>query len=394
MTRFKASFRRFLLIAASAAALGASAHAWACQEVTGTSDQALMNTFVAPLQPNVLKFVQRQASDFDILSFSWTGRGLEAFDDPHFEYNKHWMSSYLVSTNHEFEHRVTGTDSGGQHVDLLLDRAFHTNQDYYNMAKGEPTFKPVDLISLWHGRFLSLLGGDDPNLLGQFVWSEHPPVSAAIFWPLALFPEHSETVTTFCGLYDVQDHIDVPSPDGGPPTSFFLPESQNIYGTPSERASDLVHEGMHAHYLGVDALDHVSCTNGAHDQNGGCDHFYSHLKKDFAGDDLWRADSGSHKIPAYEVQLEFLCDLVDEAQDWVPLALITDAQGTADRTENGHFVDSGGNLVRPPYSCGVPSPMMEEPPPAGCDSSVCGGKSDGTPCSDGVCVGGCCAVVK
>lgn len=395
MKNFKRSLRTVFTLAASAVMFTGSGDVFACQQMAGTSDTVLNHTFPFPTAFSARSFVMRQAEDFDIPDFSWHDHGLEAYDDPHFEYAKHWMSSYVVAFSHEFEHRVTGTDSSGQHVDLLLDRAFHTNQDYYNMAKGEPTFGPVDLFSLWHGQFLSILGGDDDVKLGEFLWSEHPPVSAAIFWPLALFPEHTETVTTFCGLYDVQAQGFLPAPDdGGPPSRIFLPDTPNVYGTPSERASDLVHEGMHAHYRDVDALDHVSCTKGTRDESGGCDLFYSHLKKDYAGDDLWRADSGSHKIPAYEIQLEFLCDLVDEARDWMPLALLSDAEGTADRTGKTHFVAPGGFVVIPPYDCGVPSPMMEERPPAGCDASQCGGKKDGTACSDGVCVGGCCQVIK
>jgi hypothetical protein len=163
----------------------------------------------------------------------------------------------------------------------------------------------------WHDIFTSLLGGDDPNLLGQYVSSVHPPISAAFFWPLAFFPEDDETVTTYCGLFDVQDHTDAPVGDG--PPSVFVPNSVNIYGTPSERASDLAHEGMHAHYRDSRELDHLRCPGDTLD--GGCDHFFSHLKSDFAGNDLNKANTTREKIPAYELQLEYLCDLVDEAED-------------------------------------------------------------------------------
>jgi hypothetical protein len=202
---------------------------------------------------------------------------------------------------------------------------------------------------------------------------------------LVLFPEKTETVTTFCGLYDVLDSTPV---SADPAVNVFLPDSQNIYGTPSERASDLVHEGMHAHYRDSSALDHVSCVKNAND--GGCDHFFAHPKADFAGGDLWRANTTSEKIPAYEIQLEYLCDLVDEAQDWVPLALLSDAEATASRTAFLHFVDSEGNPANAPFDCGVPSPMMAVPATS-CQVGACEASS---PCSQGQCIDGCCVVVR
>ena len=389
MKTSKSLQRHLFMLAASAAALGGVGHALACQFAAGTSDTALTNTFPIPTFLSAKDFIARQAIDFDMLPDSWTGHGFEAADDTRFEYTKHWMSSYLIANGHVFEHRVTGTGTGGQKIDLLLDRAFHTPSDYYVTAKGEPTLEfPDNTLTVSHDRFVSLLGADDPNKLGEWVFSEHPPASAVLFWPLALFPETTETVTTFCGLYDVQDSETV-TVSGGPPIGVFLPNSLNIYGTPSERASDLVHEGTHARNKDDSARAHVSCDTGQRDEGGSCDLFFPHLKSDFSGGDLAKG-----RFPAYELQLEYLCDLVDEAQDWVPLALLSDAEGTADRTAKFHFVDSTGRVSLPPFSCGVPSPMMAEPPVAGCDSSVCGGQKDGTACSDGICVSGCCQVVR
>lgn len=389
-----------IVLTASTAALCASARAFACQYSVATSDTALMKTFPIPAFRTAKDFIDRQASDFNILPVSWTGHGIEAADDTKFEYTKHWMSSYLIANGAEFEHRTQGTDSTGQQLDFVLDRAFHTASDYYKMAKGHPsggerltgncTPRPGNpcLGPGWHGQFISLLGDYDPNLLGRYDWSDHPPFSAIFFFPLALFPEETRTVTTFCGLYDVQQQTTVPV-NNGPPINLYLQNTQNIYGTPSERASTLVHEGMHAHYRDVGALDHVNCSSGATDADGGCDHFYPHPKSAFAGDDLNHADANTRKIPAYELQYEYLCDLVDEGKDWVPLALISDAEATADRTAHA-FVAPGGQRTPPPYSCGVPSPLMAVPATA-CKISACTTQAD---CSQGICSDGCCVVVK
>ena len=110
---------------------------------------------------------------------------------------------------------------------------------------------------------------------------------------------------------------------------------------------------MHAHYLNIESLDHVDCFTGARDPGGGCDHFYSHPKSDYAGDDLNRADAITHKIFPYEIGLEYLCDLLDEGKDWVPLAVLSDAEDTARRLKIA-FVDSSGQPTPPPYNCSVP----------------------------------------
>ena len=387
-----------ILLTVSAAILAGSSQALACQYAAATSDLALMNTFPIPTFLSAKDFVARQASDFAILPDSWTGHGIEAFDDTKFEYTKHWMSSYLIANGAEFEHRAQGDDSTGQHLDILLDRAFHTAADYYTMAKASPTsgerlatcgprgacFGPP-----WHRQFVSLLGTFDPVKLGEYFWSEHPPISAILFWPLALFPEETETVTTFCGLFDVQQQTTT-QVGSGPPITVYLPDTQNIFGSPSERASDLVHEGMHAHYRDVSAVDHVNCTTGASASTGGCDRFYPHPKSDYAGGDLNHADANTHRIPAYEIQLEYLCDLLDEAKDWVPLALLSDAEATAGRTALFKFVGPTGTPTPPPFNCSVPSPMMQVPGTM-CSVAPCATQSD---CSAGICSAGCCQVVK
>ncbi|HKO53542.1 MAG TPA: hypothetical protein VJV79_37795 [Polyangiaceae bacterium] len=366
------------VVVASAVLTGGTVQALACQYAVRTSDNALMNTFPIPTFSTAKKFVMRQAADFVIVQASWTGHGLEAFDDPKTDYAKHWLSSYLLAEGNYFS--ITGQDSNGN--PLLLDRAFHSAKDYYTMAKGEPEF---DFASATHGRFLSLLGGTDPERLAVYSWSVHPPVAAIFFWPLAAFPEKTETVTTFCGLYDVNRH-------NVGPTSVYLPGTDNIYGTPSERASNLVHEAMHAHYRDVDALRHVNCSDGQPNSLGDCDRFYPHRKSDYAGDDLHWADSGSRKLPSYQVQHEYLCDLLDQAKDWVPLAVLSDAEGAAARLAKGKFVEAGGKRTPPPYDCGVPSPMMTRLAGApGCGITACSAIS---PCSVGICDEGCCVVVK
>ena len=400
MTFCNPIMRYGIVLTASVAILSASTQALACQYGSATSDTALENTFPIPTFLSAKDFVARQASDFYIARDSWTGHGIEAFDDKNFEYTKHWMASYLIANGADFEHRASGTDSTGHPFELLLDRAFHSASDYYNMAKAEPT--RGDRITSgcsnhgglcygppWHGRFVSLLGGVNPDLLGEYNWSEHPPVAAMLFWPLALFPEKTETVTTFCGLYDVQEQITAPV-SNGPPISLYLQDTVNIYGTPPERATTLVHEGMHAHYRDVGALDHVDCATGATDADGACDHFYPHPKSAFKGGDLNHANASTLKIPAFELEYEYLCDLLDEGKDWVPVALISDAEATARRT-TGHFVDSHGAPSVPPYSCGVPAPLMEVPDSA-CRVSAC--TTDSQCGQNGICSGGCCAVIK
>lgn len=368
-----------LALVASAAVLTSTVPSIACQYSVRTSDQALMDSFPIPTFSTAKKFVVRQAVDFDIAESSWTGHGFEAFDDPHYEYSKHWLSSYLISAGTYFE--SAGKDSNGN--PLQFDRAFHSAHDYYTMAKGEPDGL---LFNVSHSRFVSLLGDWDPLKLGEYEYSKHPPVSAALFWPLAAFPEETETVTTFCGLFDVNKR-------SGPPPSVFLPDTENVFGTPGERASDLVHEGMHAHYKEVEALGHVTCATGAPSSTGSCDHFYPHPKGDYKGGDLGTANGSSRKIPAYELQYEYLCDLLDEANDWVPLVVLSDAVGAKDRTATLHFVDSKGRPTPPPFVCGVPSPMMTQPG-ALCGISTCTKDADCNSDNKESCENGCCTVLK
>ena len=138
MSISKSFLRYTFTLAASAAVLSGATHALACQYGKGTSDAALMSTFPPPIFLNTNDFVQRQASDFNISPTAWSEHGLEAFDDPQFEYAKHWMSSYLIAKGADFEHRAKGKDSTGQDLDLLIDRAFHSPRDYYNMLRVKP----------------------------------------------------------------------------------------------------------------------------------------------------------------------------------------------------------------------------------------------------------------
>ena len=106
MSISKSFLRYTFTLAASAAVLGGSTPALACQYAKGTSDAALMNTFPIPPFSSAKDFVLRQASDFNISPFTWADHGLKAYDDPQFEYTKHWMSSYLIAKGADFEHRA------------------------------------------------------------------------------------------------------------------------------------------------------------------------------------------------------------------------------------------------------------------------------------------------
>src|SRR6478736_308351 len=377
-------------IAASASVLGITARALACQYGVGTSDTALMNTFPIPVFNTAKKFVIRQAWDFNTPDWSWTQHGFEEWADPKYEYAKLWMASYLISEGTYFA--TTGkTPEGGE---LLFDRAFHTAYDYYSMAKGEPEYFPIPgtqnpedgsySYTATHGTYSSLLGGFRTDAVGEYSPKESISPAAMLFWPLAFFPEKSATVTTFCGLYDVLESTP-------PPLSVYLP-SNNIHGTPAERATTLVHESMHAHYRDVAALSHVNCATGQPSDTGTCDLFFPHKKSDYVGGDLATADGGSRKLPAFETEYEYLCDLLDESKDWVPLAMLTDTQGVLARDAATAFVDSKGNQIAPPYTCGTPSPMMARPAGApACQIGECGPTMA---CSQGICDEGCCIVVK
>lgn len=153
-----------------------------------------------------------------------------------------------------------------------------------------------------------------------------------------------------CAAYDKE-------PGGDPPA---------VGATPAYRACNFVHESWHAWDQGWDKL--VSLKEaGGHEVFGpdycsknvckactqtGCDHFRPHRHSNFQSGGLWQAGWSDHTLlSVYQVQLEYLCDLADNGETWVPYSVREDAANGAGSMAKNRFVE------RVPYWCGSTRPL-------------------------------------
>lgn len=130
----------------------------------------------------------------------------------------------------------------------------------------------------------------------------------------------------------------------------------------------------------------AACTETA------CDHFRPHTHGAYQSGELWRAGQGRRSLMSvYQVQLEYVCDLSDNAQTWVPYSVREDAANGAGWLANHRFIE------KVPYWCGSTRPLWGARPggrPEWCTDqnreSCHGGCKTGTVCgNDGCCIEQC-----
>jgi hypothetical protein len=235
-----------------------------------------------------------QYQAYDMRGGDWAGRGWNDACNRNLEYPKHWNASYLVTYG-------------------LVDnffQSFHGTADYRATAER------------WSGNFhLSdyQVPTDATNVVGSYNPNSSP-----------------HAVATSCLLYN--------------------PASANA--NPGSRAGDFMHEGWHGwmqrwgYNGGGGSCGHFNGPQGACSMNPcGCDYFYFHPISRYAFGAMWFQNGTSEFFHSMtQVQVEFLCDVSDQPQPWVPNSVRLAAAADANTRASQRFINGPG------YSCGDPRP--------------------------------------
>lgn len=217
----------------------------------------------------------------------WSARGWLDACNVNLEFPKHWNGAYLLTYGL--------IDSN--------DQSFHGTADYRATAEAAGSAFHSDL---YHSI------SDDDQFFGQFA----PP----------------DQLLTDCPVYDISW----------------------ANGNPASRAGDYMHEGWHAWLqkynwdngsVGGHRATQGACTAGS------CDYFYFHGISVYAFGAMWENDGTANRFHSpNQVQVEFLCDVADQPQDWVPASVRQAAQVDANQRAAERFINGPG------YSCGEPRP--------------------------------------
>lgn len=240
-------------------------------------------------------FINYQVDVYGIGSGDWGNRGYNDACNPNLEYPKHWNASYLIGYG-------------------LLDDysgSFHGTIDYENTAQRWGTQYHDDLYHTPQ---------DGTSLIGKFVFHWY----------------HDNEVQSWCPLFNA---------------SF-------ANANPGSRAGDFMHEGWHGwnvkhgYNTGYDTGHFPNPMGGNCTMaNANCDYFYFHGVSTYLFGDMWR-DNGTASLfhSPNQVQVEFLCDIADFPQWWVPTSVRQAAAQDANGRSVTRFINGPG------YVCGSPRP--------------------------------------
>jgi hypothetical protein len=124
---------------------------------------------------------------------------------------------------------------------------------------------------------------------------------------------------------------------------------------PGSRGGDFMHEGWHAYFdkyniNNGDVGGHRPGPQGGCTING-CDYFYFHGISAYAFGAMWENDGTANRFHSpNQVQVEYLCDVADQPQWWVPASVRQTAAADANTRAVTRFINGPG------YSCGSPRP--------------------------------------
>ncbi len=219
----------------------------------------------------------------------WGDRGWNDACNVNMEYPKHWNAAYLVTY---------GLADNN-------DQSFHGTIDYRATAEAA--------ASSFHAQ-LRHIAIDDTDVFGSYSHSDR-------------------TIATSCLLYD---------------------PALSANANPGSRAGDFMHEGWHAWlrtygWNNGDVGGHRA-TQGNCTANG-CDYFYFHGVSEFVFGAMWEDDGTANRFHSpNQVQVEFLCDVADQPQSWVPNSVRIASSNDANTRAAERFINGPG------YRCGDPRP--------------------------------------
>lgn len=229
---------------------------------------------------------------YDQRGSDWDNRGWNDACNVNLEFPKHWNAAYLVTYGLRDENCCS----------------WHGTVDYRALGEAASTSFHK---SLYH------TCRDDSCCFGSFN-------------PKAIGPDE---LSTHCSLYN----------------------AASTNGHPAARAGDFMHEGWHG-WLRKYNWDNGSCGGHRCGPTGactasGCDYFYFHGVGAYAFGALYQTDGTANRFHSpNQVQVEFLCDVADYSQSWVPASVRQGARSDADARAVARFINGPG------YKCGDPRP--------------------------------------
>ena len=279
------------VVACLAIGLATPARLWAVcnQSSASTADQNLWSRHGCWVD-----FFLWQYQAYDMRGSDWANRGWNDACNQNLEYPKHWNASYLLTYG-------------------LLDnlaQSFHGTIDYRNAAER------------WSGNF-HLSDYQVPTDAGGIFGSYDPNSSP-------------HAIATSCSLYN----------------------ATVSNANPASRGGDFMHEGWHGwmqrwgYNGGGGSCGHFNGPQGACTMNPcGCDYFYFHPISRYAFGAMWYQDGTATYFHSMDqVQVEYLCDVSDQPQPWVPNSVRLAAAADANTRAAQRFINGPG------YSCGDPRP--------------------------------------
>jgi len=277
-----------LVLLAALATKAAPAQAICNQSRASQADRDLWNTHGC-----WEAFFLWQYQAYDMSESDWGGRGWDDACNVNKEYPKHWNAAYLLTYG----------------LQDNLSFSFHGTADYRGTAERWDNAYHDDLYHT---------ATDDTSIFGR--WTYH-------FFG-------SNEVATSCLLYD---------------------PNLSANANPGSRAGDYEHEGWHG-WMDEYDWDNGSC--GGHRCGpvgncaaSSCDYFYFHGIGAYAFGAMWENDGTANRFHSpNQVQVEFLCDVADFPQGWVPNSVRLAAQADANQRASRRFINGPG------YTCGSPRP--------------------------------------
>ncbi len=237
------------------------------------------------------EFYLWEYSAYDLSDSDWGNRGWNDSCNGNFEWPKHWNAAYLIAY---------GLADNN-------DQSFHGTEDYEGAARAVGN-KYKDSIYQTPTDDTSIFGSWNYHLIG------------------------SNEVKTSCLLY--------------------TPRFPNA--NPASRGGDFEHEAWHG-WMNKYGWNNGS-VGGHRPMQGnctvnGCDYFYFHGIGAYAFGAMWQNDGTANRFHSpNQVQVEYLCDVADQPQPWVPNSVRLAAQSDANTRASQRFINGPG------YSCGSPRP--------------------------------------
>lgn len=276
-----------------------------------SGDQALWNAHLCDVP-----YINFNLGRYDIQYGDWSDKGLSSAGvcDINQVYAKQWNATYLLDY-------ATGNDNPWWNAG---GRGFHYPEDYGGLAGHDS--------SGFHDGQRFLMPGYNSGLLGLYQ---------------TLFATPNR-LNTYCGVYD-----NLTPPNGR--------LAGLVYASPDMRAAVMVHEGTHGWWRKI-GTNGGNCgghhcysdfsqqfLQGTCQTNpGNCDFFYFHGTSKYARGALWYQDGKNGQGPLqyfhspYQNQIEFLCDLVNNGQEWLPTVVLQNAENQANDIGTRNIINGPG----------------------------------------------------